>query len=66
MPLSGSFLYTYDIINNKIYKYCLCIVDVASRFKWAVPLTDKTSSSVAKAFKKFIVIPSALLFGQNY
>src|SRR5260364_250300 len=42
----------HDIINNKIYKYCLCIVDVASRFKWAVPLMDKTSSSVAKAFKK--------------
>src|SRR6185312_309752 len=43
----------HDIIgHNKIYKYCLCIVDVASRYKWAVPLTDKTSSSVAKAFKK--------------
>ena len=35
-----------------VYKYCLCIVDIASRFKWAIPLTDKTSSSVAKAFKK--------------
>ena len=42
----------HDTINNKIYKYCLCIVDVASRYKWAVSLTDKTSSSVAKAFKK--------------
>ena len=42
----------HDTINNKIYKYCLCIVDVASRYKWVVPLTDKTSSSVAKAFKK--------------
>src|SRR5260363_426300 len=46
----------HDTINNKIYKYCLCIVDVASRYKWAVPLIDKTSSSIAKAFKKFIVI----------
>jgi hypothetical protein len=42
----------HDTINNITYKYCLCIVDVASRFKWAVPLIDKTSSSVAKAFKK--------------
>ncbi|CAG8728277.1 24285_t:CDS:2, partial [Cetraspora pellucida] len=38
--------------HNITYKYCLCIVDVASQYKWAVPLTDKTSSSVAKAFKK--------------
>src|ERR1700752_3428876 len=42
----------HNTINNKIYKYCLYIVDVAFRYKWVVPLTDKTFSSVAKAFKK--------------
>src|SRR5260364_165313 len=42
----------HDRVNNITYKYCLYIVDVASRFKWAVPLSDRSASSVAKAFKK--------------
>ena len=42
----------WDNIDGKIYKYCLNIVDVASRFKASVPLTDRSSVSVAKAFKK--------------
>ena len=42
----------HDRINNITYKYCLCIVDVVSQFKWAVPLADRSAYSVAKAFKK--------------
>src|SRR5260364_361093 len=42
----------YDQINNIIYKYCLCIVDVALQFKWAVPLANRLVYSMAKAFKK--------------
>ena len=42
----------HDQINNITYKYCLYIVNVALRFKWAVPLSDRSASSVAKAFKK--------------
>ena len=35
----------------KTYKYALTVVDVASRFKEAQPLTSKNSDEVAKAFK---------------
>ena len=49
----ADFLYMpYNIINNKIYKYWLCIIDIALRFKYAISLTDKTASSVVKVFKK--------------
>ncbi|CAJ0906526.1 17822_t:CDS:2 [Entrophospora sp. SA101] len=39
-------------IDRKIYKWVLTIVDITSRFKYAIPLTSKNSSEVAKAFKK--------------
>ena len=42
----------HDKIGNKIYKYCLCIVDVASRFKVAYPLTNINSTIVANALKQ--------------
>ena len=37
---------------KKIFKYALTVVDVASRFKAAEPLTLKDSSEVSKAFRK--------------
>ena len=37
---------------RKTYKYALTVVDVASRFKEAEPLTSKDSAEVAKSFKK--------------
>ena len=39
---------------KNIFKYALTVVDVASRFKAAEPLTSKDSSEVSKAFRKFI------------
>ena len=36
---------------KKIYKYALTVVDVASRYKEAEPLTSKDSNEVAKAFQ---------------
>jgi len=42
----------HDEINGKVYKYCLNIVDVASRYKASVPLIDRSSVGVAKAFKR--------------
>ena len=42
----------YDKVRGKLYKYCLKIVDVASRYKASVPLIDRSSVSVAKAFKQ--------------
>ena len=36
---------------RKIYKYALTVVDIASRYKEAEPLTSKISDEVAKAFQ---------------
>ncbi|PFX23370.1 hypothetical protein AWC38_SpisGene12054 [Stylophora pistillata] len=37
---------------RRVYKYASTVVDVASRFKAAEPLTSKDSSEVSKAFQK--------------
>ena len=37
---------------RKLYKYALTVVDVASRYKEAEPLSSKDSGEVAKAFKQ--------------
>ena len=42
---------------TKIYKYALTVVDVASRFKAAEPLTSKDSSEGSKAFQKIYKAP---------
>ena len=36
---------------RKVYKYALTVVDIASRYKEAEPLTSKDSTEVAKAFQ---------------
>ena len=41
----------HDKRGRKIYKYALTVVDVASRYKEAEPLTSKDSAEVAKAFQ---------------
>ena len=41
----------HDKVGRSTYKYALTVVDVASRFKEAQPLTSKDSTDVAKAFK---------------
>ena len=42
----------HDTKGRKIFKYALTVVDVASRFKAAEPLTSKDSTEVSKAFRK--------------
>ena len=42
----------HDTVRRKVYKYALVVVDVASRYKDAEPLTSKTAEEVAKAFSK--------------
>ena len=37
---------------RKVYKYALTVVDVASRYKAAEPLTSKKSDEVSKAFQR--------------
>ena len=41
----------HDKLRRKTYKYALTVVDIASRFKEAEPLTSKDSNEVAKAFQ---------------
>ena len=45
---------------RKVYKYALTVVDVASRYKEAEPLTSKDSSEVAKAFVAIYILERAL------
>ena len=40
----------HDKVGKKTFKYCLTVVDVASRYKDAEPLIDKSANEVAKAF----------------
>ena len=42
---------TSSLAEKKIYKYALTVVDVASRYKEAEPLTSKNSDEVSKAFQ---------------
>jgi hypothetical protein len=43
---------THDTVGKKTYKYAILVVDVASRYADAEPLTAKESSGLAKAFEK--------------
>lgn len=42
----------HDKVGRRLYKYCLTVVDVASRYKAAEPLTTKNSTEAAEAFKR--------------
>ncbi|MCU7951726.1 MAG: DDE-type integrase/transposase/recombinase [gamma proteobacterium symbiont of Bathyaustriella thionipta] len=39
---------------NKGFKYILTVIDVFSKYAWAIPLKNKTGISVTKAFEKII------------
>ena len=41
----------HDKLRRKTYKYALTVVDIASRYKEAEPLTSKDSNEVARAFQ---------------
>ena len=41
----------HDKLRRKTYKYALTVVDIASRYKEAEPLTSKDSGEVARAFQ---------------
>lgn len=43
---------THDRVGRKTYKYALLVVDIASRYVDAEPLTSKDSGGLAKAFEK--------------
>lgn len=37
--------------SNRGYAYILCVVDVFSKYGWAIPLKDKTGESIVQGFK---------------
>jgi len=37
---------------NKDYKFLLTVVDVLSKFAWAIPLKNKSADEVTKAFEE--------------
>ena len=45
------YLMTSSLAEKKIYKYALTVIDIASRYKEAEPLTSKNSDEVATAFQ---------------
>ena len=47
---------------NKGFKYIFTVIDVFSKYAWAVPIKDKSAASVTKAFEKIIIdrIPKKL------
>ena len=42
----------HDNVDGTVYKYCLSVIDIASRYKAAWPLATKYSSEVADAIEK--------------
>lgn len=51
----------HDTVKRKTYKYALTVIDVASRYKAAWPLTSKNSDEVASALNKiYSGLPSRL------
>ena len=59
MSASGTdAIWTADLIDmqsfsrsNKGFKYILMIIDVFSKYRWAIPLKTKNGSEVMKAFQ---------------
>ena len=53
-PPGGSSFLPHDKLprGRKVFKYALTVVDIASRYKEAEPLTSKNSNEVALAFKR--------------
>ena len=37
---------------NKRFRFLLCVIDIFSKYAWAVPLKDKKGVSIADAFQK--------------
>ena len=52
---------------NKGFKYILIVIDVFSKYAWAVQIKDKSASSVTKAIEKIISdrIPKKLLVDEG-
>ena len=50
----GADLADMQLINkfNKGFRFFLCVIDIFSKYAWAVPLKDKQDVSIVNAFQK--------------
>ena len=50
----GSDLADMQLISkfNKGFRFLLCVIDIFSKYAWAIPLKDKKGVSIANAFQK--------------
>ena len=39
---------------NKGFRFLLCVIDIFSKYAWAVPLKDKKGVSIVYAFQKIL------------
>ena len=58
LPLYKDETWSADLIDksalskyNKNFKFILTVIDIFTKYAWAVPLKDKTGTSVTNAFK---------------
>ena len=40
--------------SNKGFKFLLCVIDIFSKYAWAIPLKDKKGVSIVNAFQKIL------------
>ena len=39
---------------NKGFRFLLCVIDIYSKYAWAIPLKDKKGVSIANVFQKVL------------
>ena len=64
VPLYKDETWSADLIDksalskyNKNYKFILTVIDIFTKYAWAIPLKDKSGTSVTNAFKTIVQSP---------
>ena len=39
---------------NKVFRFLLCVIDIYSKYAWAIPLRDKKVITITDAFQKIL------------
>ena len=52
----GAVLADMQLLNkfNKGFRFLLCVIDIYSKYAWAIPLKDKKGVSIANVFQKVL------------
>ena len=48
---------------NKGFRFLLCVIDIFSKYAWAVPLKDKKGISIVNAFQKILDNANLIKYG---